>query len=120
LSSYLRHYSEATFTNLVTGGHAVQEILEAVIAADMIEFSNVKGFAKTPELIITERARKQLERIDNSLKIEALEDGISDDILLDVNESDELAVHPDELEDLPKEPPGDNPDDDDIPTESQE
>lgn len=80
----------------MTGGDAVQEVLEAVVASDMIEFSSpsVKTFAKTPEHIITERVRKNLERIDNSLKIETFdEDGISNaDILLDVNESDDLPV----------------------------
>lgn len=111
LSSYLRHYSEAAFTNLVTGGNAVQEVLESVIASDMIEFSNVKTFAKTPEHIITERVRKNLERIDNSLKIDTFdEDGISNsDILLDVNESDDLPIN---IEHEEKMPPSDCPDDD--------
>eukprot|EP00339_Tiarina_fusa_P002250 CAMPEP_0117019298 /NCGR_PEP_ID=MMETSP0472-20121206/14831_1 /TAXON_ID=693140 ORGANISM="Tiarina fusus, Strain LIS" /NCGR_SAMPLE_ID=MMETSP0472 /ASSEMBLY_ACC=CAM_ASM_000603 /LENGTH=295 /DNA_ID=CAMNT_0004724233 /DNA_START=979 /DNA_END=1866 /DNA_ORIENTATION=+ len=111
LSSYLRHYGEAVFTNLVTGGPAVDEILEAVIAADMIEFLNVRSFSKTPEQLISERARKNMERMDNSLKIDSFEDngGMSDDdLLLDVNDSDELEVSPSEQ--ISKEPPGETPD----------
>ena len=90
LTSYLRHYGEAVFTNLVTGGHAVQEVLEAVVISDMIEFVNIRSFDKTPEKLIDERARKTLERIDNSLKIETFDN----DLLMDVNDSDELEVNP--------------------------
>ena len=65
----MRHYSEAAYTNIISGGEATQEVLEAVIAADMIEFLSIKDFSGTPEQIITERVKCRLERMDKSLKI---------------------------------------------------
>ena len=95
LCSYLKHYSEAVYTNLVTGGHAVSEIVEAVIAADMVEFANVRNFSRSPQQLITERAKMNLERIDNTLKIETYaESDPTDDIIMDLDETDELEVPP--------------------------
>merc|ERR1719282_1418503 len=95
LCSYLKHYSEAVYTNLVTGGHAVNEIVEAVIAADMVEFVNVRNFARSPQQLITERAKMNLERIDNTLKMESYgETDLGNDIIMDLDETDDLEVPP--------------------------
>merc|ERR1712169_83141 len=79
---------------MVTRGDTINDIMEAVIASDMIEFANIRGFAKSPEEIISDRAKWKLERIDNSLKIEMYGGIADDDIVLDVNNSDDLDVSP--------------------------
>merc|ERR1712232_1422384 len=72
----------------VTRGDTINDIMEAVIA------SNIRGFAKSPEEIISDRAKWKLERIDNSLKIEMYGGIADDDIVLGVNNSDDLDVSP--------------------------
>ena len=99
LFSYLKHYSESAHLNLVTGGQAVTSIVESVIAADMIEFSDVRQFDKSPEQLITERVRQNIQRMDNTLKIETYGDlgaDLGNDLLIDLqdDEATELEVPP--------------------------
>jgi len=92
LFSYLRHYSEASYTNLVTGGDTTVDIIESVIASDLIEFINVQAFEATPEKLVTERAKSTLKRQGQTLKLSSIiqvpniyEDNLSDEDQIDAD-----------------------------------